>query len=165
MLSKGQGKTIGTYQLLLEAFEKEGRLEEAEALWIKLFEENLQCLPRAFFTRIISMYESSGEFEKLLDVFADMEELQVKPDAKTVKIVAHTYKKIGMPDKQEKVLKKYPAKAHQESVDVNETEHPDEEIAEEAMNGYPGEDTRDTSKVFIVQEPEDASNSPVVASF
>eukprot|EP00249_Psilotum_nudum_P013458 c24343_g1_i1 orf=420-1634(-) len=108
MLSKGQGKTMGTYSLLLQAFDEEGRIEEAEELWDKIFKQNLEYTPRSLFSHVISMYGRNGMYDKLLELFADMEELQVRPDIAIVKIVAHAYKKLGMLDKSEKVLQKYP---------------------------------------------------------
>ncbi|TYI63580.1 hypothetical protein E1A91_D09G028500v1 [Gossypium mustelinum] len=49
MLSKGQGRTMGTYFTLLNALAEDGRLEEAEELWVKLFSDNLESTLRIFF--------------------------------------------------------------------------------------------------------------------
>ncbi|XXG85734.1 hypothetical protein AAC387_Pa11g0764 [Persea americana] len=46
MLSKGQGKTKGSYYTLLNALAEDGRLEEAEELWTMIFSESLEHLPR-----------------------------------------------------------------------------------------------------------------------
>lgn len=108
MLSKGQGKTLGNYFLLLNALAEEGRIEEAEELWTKLLMENLENMPRVFFARIITMYERNNMTEKLFEVFADMEELGIKPDYSTVLRVAKILKELGMLDKYDKMLEKYP---------------------------------------------------------
>ncbi|KAH9316468.1 hypothetical protein KI387_025095, partial [Taxus chinensis] len=108
MLSKGQGKTMGNYYILLNALAEEKRIEEAEDFWNQIFKRHLEHIPRMLFTRIITMYEQNNMFDKLLEVFADMEELGVKPDYLSIKIVANTFKNLGMLDKYEKVLKKYP---------------------------------------------------------
>lgn len=108
MIGKGQGKTLGTYLLLLEAFDKEGRIEEAQELWQKVFTVNMECTPRTFFSRMISMYDHHGMVEELLEVFADMEELEVRPEIDAVEKIALTYQKLGDLDKAERVRKKYP---------------------------------------------------------
>jgi len=68
MLSKGQGKTMGTYFTLLNALAEDGRLEEAEELWMKIFSENLESLPRIFFIKMISIYYARGMNEKMFEV-------------------------------------------------------------------------------------------------
>uniref|UniRef100_A0A1D1YFZ0 Pentatricopeptide repeat-containing protein At4g21190 n=1 Tax=Anthurium amnicola TaxID=1678845 RepID=A0A1D1YFZ0_9ARAE len=108
MLSKGQGKTMGTYYTLLTALAEDGRLEEAEELWMKIFSENLESLPRIFFIKMISIYYERGMHEKMFEVFADMEELGIRPDGKIVKMVGDVFQTLGMLDKYEKLTKKYP---------------------------------------------------------
>ncbi|XP_050287545.1 pentatricopeptide repeat-containing protein At4g18975, chloroplastic isoform X3 [Quercus robur] len=81
MLSKGQGATMGTYDTLLLAFDMDQRVDEAESLW-----------------------------NMILHVFADMEELGVKPDQDTVRRVARAFQKLGQEEKQMLVLKRYQSK-------------------------------------------------------
>ncbi|XP_043719999.1 pentatricopeptide repeat-containing protein At4g21190 isoform X3 [Telopea speciosissima] len=108
MLSKGQGRTMGSYFMLLNALAQDDRLEEAEELWNKIFSENLESLPRVFFNKMISIYYSRGMYEKLFEVFADMEELGVKPNTSIVSMVGKVFQKLGMLDKYDKLMKKYP---------------------------------------------------------
>ncbi|XP_042512072.1 pentatricopeptide repeat-containing protein At4g21190 isoform X2 [Macadamia integrifolia] len=108
MLSKGQGRTMGSYCMLLNALAQDDRLEEAEELWNKIFSENLESLPRVFFIKMISIYYSRGMHEKLFEVFADMEELGVKPNTSIVSMVGKVFQKLGMLDKYDKLMKKYP---------------------------------------------------------
>lgn len=68
MLSKGQGKTKGSYYTLLNALAEDGRLEEAEELWAMIFSENLENLPREFFSKMISIYYNKGMHEKMFEV-------------------------------------------------------------------------------------------------
>ena len=70
MFSKGQGKTMGTYYTLLNALAEDGRLEEAEELWMKIFSENLENLPRVFFMKMMSIYYDQGMYEKMFEVNA-----------------------------------------------------------------------------------------------
>ncbi|KAL2621914.1 hypothetical protein R1flu_002119 [Riccia fluitans] len=116
MLDKGQGKTLATYLMLLEALDNEGRIEEAEVLWEKVLQENMECIPRAMFSRMISMYERYGKPKELLKVFADMEELRVKPDTGTVKRVSKTYAHFGYPEYAEALFRKYPVEHEDSSV-------------------------------------------------
>jgi hypothetical protein len=68
MLSKGQGRTLGTYTLLLEALDNEGRVEEADALWEKLLTEHEDATPRIMFTVVIAMFERHNQPKRLLQV-------------------------------------------------------------------------------------------------
>lgn len=51
---------MGSYYTLLNALAEDGRLDEAEELWAKLFSENLESTPRMFFDKIISIYYRQG---------------------------------------------------------------------------------------------------------
>ncbi|XP_010439506.1 PREDICTED: pentatricopeptide repeat-containing protein At4g21190 [Camelina sativa] len=108
MLSKGQGRTMGTYFSLLNALAEDNRLDEAEELWNKLFMEHLEGTPRKFFNKMISIYYKRDMHQKLFEVFADMEELGVKPNVAIVSMVGKVFVKLGMEDKYEKLMKKYP---------------------------------------------------------
>jgi pentatricopeptide repeat protein len=68
MLSKGQGRTMGSYFTLLNALAEDGRLDEAEELWTKLFMDNLESTPRVFFDKMISIYHKRGMHEKMFEV-------------------------------------------------------------------------------------------------
>lgn len=68
MLSKGQGRTMGTYFLLLNALAEDGRLDEAEELWTKIFLDHLEGTPRIFFDKMISIYYNRGMHEKMFEV-------------------------------------------------------------------------------------------------
>ncbi|KAM0935411.1 putative pentatricopeptide repeat-containing protein [Dioscorea sansibarensis] len=108
MLSKGQGKTMGSYYTLLNALAEDGRLDEAEELWTKIFSRNLECLPRVFFGKMVSIYYKHQMYEKMFEVFADMEELGVIPDKRIVDLMGNVFQKLGMLDKYDKLHKKYP---------------------------------------------------------
>ncbi|XP_011076759.1 pentatricopeptide repeat-containing protein At4g21190 [Sesamum indicum] len=108
MLSKGQGRTMGTYYILLNALAEDGRLDEAEELWLTLFSENLESMPRIFFERMISIYYQREMHEKMFEIFADMEELGIRPTMSIVTMVGDVFKKLDMLDKYEKLKKKYP---------------------------------------------------------
>ncbi|CAN4105705.1 unnamed protein product [Withania somnifera] len=92
MLSKGQGATMATYDALLLAFDMDNRVDEAELL---------------LFSRMISLYDHHHEPNKIVEVFADMEELGVKPDEDTVRRVARAFQMLGQEDKEKLVLKRY----------------------------------------------------------
>ncbi|KAL0401274.1 UNVERIFIED_CONTAM: Pentatricopeptide repeat-containing protein [Sesamum latifolium] len=108
MLSKGQGRTMGTYYALLNALAEDGRLDEAEELWRTLFSENLESMPRMFFERMISIYYQREMHENMFEIFADMEELGIRPTVSIVTMVGDVFKKLDMLDKYEKLKKKYP---------------------------------------------------------
>ncbi|XP_051152870.1 pentatricopeptide repeat-containing protein At4g21190 [Andrographis paniculata] len=108
MLSKGQGRTMGSYYTLLNALAEDGRLEEAEELWKTLFSQNLESMPRMFFQRMISIYYTREMHEKMFEIFADMEELGIRPSMAIVSMVGDVFKKLEMLDKYEKLHRKYP---------------------------------------------------------
>ncbi|GAU26980.1 hypothetical protein TSUD_290300 [Trifolium subterraneum] len=108
MLSKGQGKTMGSYFTLLNALAKDDRLDEAEELWTKLLMRYTESLPRKFFDKMISIYRRRSMHDKMFEVFADMEELSVKPSISVVSTVGNVFKELGMMDKYEKLHRKYP---------------------------------------------------------
>ncbi|XP_017238244.1 pentatricopeptide repeat-containing protein At4g21190 [Daucus carota subsp. sativus] len=108
MLSKGQGRTMGSYYMLLNALAEDGRLEEAEELWQKLFAENLESMPRNFFDKMISIYYTREMYDKMFEVFADMDELGVKPTVSVIAMVGDVFQKLNMMDKYQKLKKKYP---------------------------------------------------------
>lgn len=68
MLSKGQGKTMGTYTLLLQALGYEGRVEEADALWEKILTQHEDATPRIMFTVVIAMFDHHNQPRRLLQV-------------------------------------------------------------------------------------------------
>ncbi|XP_058728171.1 pentatricopeptide repeat-containing protein At4g21190-like [Vicia villosa] len=108
MLSKGQGKTMGSYYTLINALAEDDRLDEAEELWTKLLMQYTESLPRRFFDKMISIYNKRGMHDKMFEVFADMEELSVKPSSSVVSMVGDVFKELGMMEKYEKLHKKYP---------------------------------------------------------
>ncbi|CAO2194739.1 unnamed protein product, partial [Urochloa humidicola] len=72
MFNKGQGKTMGSYYTLLNALIEDERIEEAEELFAMIFSRYMEGLPRTFFMRMISLYYSVGAYDKMFEVFADM---------------------------------------------------------------------------------------------
>lgn len=110
MLSKGQGATMGTYDILLLAFDMDGRADEAESLWNMILHTHTRSISKRLFSRMISLYDHHNMPEKIIEVFADMEELGVKPDEDSARKVARAFQNLGQEDNQKLVLKKYQSK-------------------------------------------------------
>lgn len=110
MLSKGQGATMGTYDTLLLAFDKDHRADEAESLWNMILHTHTRSISKRLFARMISLYDHHDMPNKIIEVFADMEELGVRPDEDTVRRIASAFQRVGQDDKQKLVLKKYLSK-------------------------------------------------------
>ncbi|EEE55404.1 pentatricopeptide repeat-containing protein At4g21190 isoform X1 [Oryza sativa Japonica Group] len=108
MFNKGQGKTMGSYYTLLNALIEDGRVEEAEELYGKIFSRYLEGLPHTFFMRMISLYYRLESYQKMFEIFADMEELGVRPDGSIIRMLGEVFQKLGMLDKYVKLKKKYP---------------------------------------------------------
>jgi pentatricopeptide repeat protein len=68
MFNKGQGKTMGSYYTLLNALIEDGRVEEAEELFQKIFSRYMEGLPRSFFMRMISLYYKLGSYDKMFEI-------------------------------------------------------------------------------------------------
>ncbi|KAK8968287.1 Pentatricopeptide repeat-containing protein [Platanthera guangdongensis] len=107
LLSKGQVLTMGTYDTLLLALDRDGRLEEAEELWPMILQTNTRSVSKRLFSRMVSIYDRRRVSEKVVEVFADMEELGVRPDDDTVRRVASAFANLGEFENQKLVLRKY----------------------------------------------------------
>ncbi|KAI8526580.1 hypothetical protein RHMOL_Rhmol12G0007300 [Rhododendron molle] len=110
MLSKGQGATMGTYDTLLLAFDMDQRVDEAESLWNMILHTHTRSISKQLFARMISLYDHHNLPKKIIEVFADMEELGVKPDEDTVRKVACAFQNLCQVDNQKLVLRKYLSK-------------------------------------------------------
>ncbi|KAJ0018491.1 hypothetical protein Pint_10153 [Pistacia integerrima] len=98
---------MGTYDTLLLAFDKDQRADEAESLWNLILHTHSRSISKRLFSRMISLYDHHDMQDKIIDVFADMEELGVKPDEDTVQRVALAFQKLGEEEKRKLVLEKY----------------------------------------------------------
>ncbi|GKU92449.1 hypothetical protein SLEP1_g6174 [Rubroshorea leprosula] len=110
MLGKGQGTTMGTYDTLLLAFDVDKRVDEAESLWNMILHTHTRSISKRLFSRMISLYDHHNMPEKMIEVFADMEELGVRPDEDTVRRIASAFKKLRQEEKQKLVLRRYMSK-------------------------------------------------------
>lgn len=68
MLSKGQGATMGTYDTLLLAFDKDKRADEAESLWNMILHTHTRSISKQLFSRMISLYDHHDMQDKIIDV-------------------------------------------------------------------------------------------------
>ncbi|XP_027336264.1 pentatricopeptide repeat-containing protein At4g18975, chloroplastic [Abrus precatorius] len=107
MLSKGQGATMGTYDTLLLAFDMDQRVDEAESLWNMIIHAHVRSVSKRLFSRMIALYDHHNLPDKIVEIFADMEELHVKPDEDTVRRVASAFRKLGQEEKRNLVIKRY----------------------------------------------------------
>ncbi|KAK1284675.1 Pentatricopeptide repeat-containing protein [Acorus calamus] len=110
MLSKGQGLTMGKYDTSLLAFDMDGRLDDVEAMWDTILQTHTRSVSKRLFSRMISLYDHHQMPNNIIEVFADMEELGVKPDDDTVKRIARAFGNLGEAEKQNQVLRKYERK-------------------------------------------------------
>ncbi|KAL6204764.1 hypothetical protein ACLB2K_022031 [Fragaria x ananassa] len=110
MLSRGQGATMATYDTLLLAFDMDHRLNEAGSLWNMILHTHTRSIPKRLFSGMISLYDHHEMKNKIIKVFAYMEELSVRPDEDIVKRVAHAFQELGEEDKSRLVLRRYGCK-------------------------------------------------------
>ncbi|PWA91422.1 pentatricopeptide repeat (PPR) superfamily protein [Artemisia annua] len=107
MFGKGQGMTMGTFDTLLVAFDMDQRVDEAQSLWNMILHTHERSISKRLFSRMISIYAHHNMPANVIEVFADMEELGVKPDEDTTRKVARAFQEVGEEEKQKLVLKKY----------------------------------------------------------
>ncbi|KAM0892686.1 hypothetical protein ACQ4PT_025590 [Festuca glaucescens] len=152
MFNKGQGKTMGSYYTLLNALIEDGRIEEAEELFAKIFSRYMEGLPRTFFMKIISMHYSLGSYQKMFEVFADMEELGVRPDRSIVRMLGKVFRKLEMLDKYEKLHQKYPPPKFEyryiKGKRIRIRVYPDDDSTEEATKS---DSEPDTDELEVVE--------------
>lgn len=163
MFNKGQGKTMGSYYTLLNALIEDGRIEEAEELFGMVFSRYMEGLPRTYFMRMISFYYSAGAYNKMFEMFADMEELGVRPDGSIIRMLGDVFQKLEMMDKYEKLKKKYPPPKWEyryiKGKRIRMRVYPDSKT-EEATKGDPGTDElEEVESIHLNNELEEAAIS------
>ncbi|KAF7015386.1 hypothetical protein CFC21_029244 [Triticum aestivum] len=107
LMSKGQVLTWTTYDTLLLALSMDGRVDEAESIWNTILETYTRSVPKKLFSRMIQIYNTRHLPDKVLEIYADMEELGVRPDEDTTRRVGRAFASSGQEDKQKPVLEKY----------------------------------------------------------
>lgn len=108
MLSKGQGTTMGTYEQLIRALEKDGRPEEAHNIWVKKVSHDLHSVPWRVCDLMISIYYRNNMLERLVKLFKGLEEFDRKPPRKSiVRKVADAFEMLGLSEEKNRVLEKY----------------------------------------------------------
>ncbi|KAJ6846087.1 pentatricopeptide repeat-containing protein [Iris pallida] len=108
MLSKGQGTTMGTYEQLIRALEKDNRAEEAHKMWEKKISYDLHSVPWRFCDLMISIYYRNNMLERLVKLFKELESYDRRPPSKSiVRKVADAYEMLGLVDEKDKVLERY----------------------------------------------------------
>ncbi|XP_020578963.1 pentatricopeptide repeat-containing protein At4g21190 isoform X2 [Phalaenopsis equestris] len=108
MLSKGQGTTMGTYEQLICALEKDNRPEEAHTIWVKKISYDLHSVPWRFCDLMLSIYYRNNMLERLVKLFEDIESYGRKPPSKSiVRKVVDAYELLGLLEEKNRVLQKY----------------------------------------------------------
>ncbi|GER31908.1 pentatricopeptide repeat (PPR) superfamily protein [Striga asiatica] len=108
MLSKGQGTTRGTYGQLIEALDRDNRVEEANEVWKKKLAFDLHSVPWKLCKMMISVYYRNNMLEELVGLFEGLEDFDRKPPEKSiVQKVANAYEVLGLVEEKRRVLDKY----------------------------------------------------------
>ncbi|KAL5198543.1 hypothetical protein ABZP36_002055 [Zizania latifolia] len=107
LMSKGQALTWTTYDTLLLALFMDGRIDEAESIWNNIIQTHTRSVPKKLFSRMILIYDIHDCSDKVLEVYADMEELGVHPDEDTTRRIGRAFVALGQEDKEKLVLEKH----------------------------------------------------------
>lgn len=59
---------MGTYDVLLLAFDMEGRVEEAECIWNMILQKYDRSVSKRLFSRMISLYDHHHLPDKIIEV-------------------------------------------------------------------------------------------------
>ncbi|GJP32240.1 hypothetical protein CLOM_g16834 [Closterium sp. NIES-68] len=107
MLARGQGRTFGTYDLMMDAMAAMGRHAELDGTWERIMGRHLDTVPRATFARVMSLYAQQGRPLKVLEVYGSMLELGVKLDEGMVMQVHKALTGIGATQRAEALLQEH----------------------------------------------------------
>ncbi|XP_015697767.1 pentatricopeptide repeat-containing protein At4g18975, chloroplastic isoform X1 [Oryza brachyantha] len=108
MLSKGQGKTIRTYEQLVCALEKDNRAEEAYRIWEDKIAHDLQSVPWRFCRLMLGIYYRNNRLDRLVKLFKNLEACGRKPPSKDiVRKVEDAYEMLGLIEEKKELLEKY----------------------------------------------------------
>uniref|UniRef100_A0A0E0MJ23 Pentacotripeptide-repeat region of PRORP domain-containing protein n=1 Tax=Oryza punctata TaxID=4537 RepID=A0A0E0MJ23_ORYPU len=108
MLSKGQGKTIRTYEQLVCALEKDNRADEACRIWELKIAHDLQSVPWRFCRLMLGIYYRNNRLDRLVKLFKNLEACGRKPPSKDiVRKVEDTYEMLGLVEEKKELLEKY----------------------------------------------------------
>lgn len=107
LMSKGQVLTWTTYDTLLLALLMDKRVDEAESVWNTVIQTHTRSVPKRLFSRMILIYDIHQRPDKVLEIFADMEELGVRPDEDTARRIGKAFVASGQEEKEKHVLEKY----------------------------------------------------------
>ncbi|MBA0665818.1 hypothetical protein Goklo_002292 [Gossypium klotzschianum] len=83
------------------------RVIQAGSLWNTVLHTHSRSISKRLFSRMISVFDHHSMPNKIIEVFADMEELCVRLDENTVKKVVRAFQELGQEDKQKLVLRRY----------------------------------------------------------
>ncbi|AQK38877.1 hypothetical protein ZEAMMB73_Zm00001d023300 [Zea mays] len=108
MLSKGQGNTMRTYELLACALEKDNRAEEAHRIWQNKVGHDLHSVPWRFCRLMLAIYYRNNRLDRLVKLFKELEACGRKPPSKDiVRKVEDAYETLGLLEDKKVLLDKY----------------------------------------------------------
>ncbi|KAG0519885.1 hypothetical protein BDA96_08G025000 [Sorghum bicolor] len=108
MLSKGQGNTMRTYELLVCALEKDNRAEEAHRIWQKKIGHDLHSVPWRFCRLMLAIYYRNNRLDRLMKLFKELEACGRKPPSKDIiRKVEDAYEMLGLLEEKKVLLDKY----------------------------------------------------------
>ncbi|KAL6640525.1 hypothetical protein ACP70R_008875 [Stipagrostis hirtigluma subsp. patula] len=108
MLSKGQGNTMGTYEQLVCALEKDNRAEEAHRIWHKKIAHDLQPVPWRFCHLMLGIYYRNNRLDRLVKLFKELEACGRKPPSKDIiRKVEDAYEILGLLEEKKALLDRY----------------------------------------------------------
>lgn len=108
MLSKGQGNTMGTYEQLVRALEKDNRAEEAHGFWQKKISHDLHSVPWRFCHLMLAIYYRNNRLDRLVKLVKELEACGRKPPRKDIiRKVEDAYEMLGLIEEKKMLLEKY----------------------------------------------------------
>lgn len=108
ILSKGQGNTMGTYELLILALDRDKRPEEAHNIWKRKSNYDLRSVSWKLCDLMISIYYRNNMLDRLVKLFKELESHDRKPPRKSiVRKVTDACEMMGSLEEKQRILDKY----------------------------------------------------------
>lgn len=107
MLHKGEGKTLRTYEVLLQALDMHKSVEEAEAVWENDILKSPWSIPSRLVSYVLAMFERHHKPIEVIKLFTRMEQSGRNMDRDSIMRVAKAYEQAGFLEMKKQIVQKH----------------------------------------------------------
>ncbi|GJM93079.1 hypothetical protein PR202_ga09603 [Eleusine coracana subsp. coracana] len=113
--------------------------------------------------KALKTLEDEREWKRIIQVFADMEELGVRPEGSIIRMLGDVFQKLGMMDKYEKLKKKYPPPKWEyryiKGKRIRMRVYPDNKTEEATKEGIDTAEREEAESIEFDNEMEEAASA------